>query len=109
MAHSDKVKWVREENKTGAFSSLMSAYYLNYTINCIVLTLKSGLPTTIKIGSSLGGEQIMWETDISYFPLNQGRCAELQQVPGPTDDRLYFDIASGVFDVDVMFIQRIGA
>jgi len=109
MANSDKVKWIHLEDKTGVFSSLMSAYYENYTINCLVLTRKSGTPTTIKIGSTPGGDEIMWETDISFLPLNKGRCAELQQVPGPTDDRLYFDIASGVFDVDVLFIQRIGA
>ena len=105
--HSDKVKWVREEGASGTFSVSIALYNTNYTINCIVITLKSGTPSTIKAGFTLGGDDLCWETDISFLAEDTPICLELQKPP--VQDTIYFVIPSGSFDIDILFIQMIGA
>jgi len=58
---ADLIKNVVFENKTGAFSATLTA---GYTINQIIIevVLSAGLtPVTTKIGTTIGGEEILRE------------------------------------------------
>jgi len=109
MAHSDKIKWSRKTGGSGAFTMSLAPYHTDYTINCIVLTLTSGSPSTIKIGWTLGADDVAWETDISFIKKNVPICLELQQPPPPAKDTLYVDLGSGTLTLDVLLVQMIGA
>lgn len=107
MANSDKIKYIPEASKTGAFSVDISLYNEDYILAGVILSYKSGSPTTMKIGLSPGGDDVMFETDISY--MTNRRMIGLNSCFKTSEDTLYCDINSGTYDIDFVFIQRIGA
>ena len=107
MANSDKIKWINEVAKTGAFTVDISLYNVNYTLLGFIITYNSGVSTTMKIGLTLGGEEVMFSTDISF--ITGSRFIELNRCFKALETILYCDVNGGNFDIDYVFAQRIGA
>ena len=102
--YADRIKLKSRTDKTGAFTQDISFLQGNYNLFGIVLERKSGVPITMKMGTAYNGQDVMRESDISWI-LNYPRFIELNKVFS-SQTTLYGKIASGVFDVDFIFIQR---
>jgi len=107
MADSDKIKNVQILLASGSVSVSISPYEADYCTREFVLTLVSGIPTTIKAGSSVGGGDILAEIDISYLQVGVPFAISVLNIPD--DDTIYFTIGAGVMDINTTLAQYQGA
>ena len=84
----------------------ISVYSREFYIAIMVFTLTSGVAGTNKVGFSLGGEDVLWPTDLSFMSVDDIQSISMNVVPPSSGTDLYFTLPSGVWSVDVVMIRR---
>jgi hypothetical protein len=109
MANWDVIKWIRRVYVTAGTTVDISAYNTNYMIRQIVINPLYGTQWKIQIGFTAGGSEVCEETDISHLATGKPICLSINQVSAAGQNTLHFTMPIGNIDVDIQFVQYIGA
>lgn len=90
---------------TGAQSIDVGAYRDDFRINDIVVTLLSGTGGTIKAGLSVGGEDILAETDLSGFVIGNPQSLYCGAAFGAGQDTVYITLTGVSYDIDLTLLR----
>jgi hypothetical protein len=103
---SDSQKIYHQASVSGSLTIDIAAYAPKFYIDRVILTKKSGSPTTIRIGFSEFASEVLTSTDISDLITDTPTPITTGTIPKTGQNTMYLAFAgTGVFDLDVVLTR----